>query len=191
MIIHADVSNHLKMKTINFIGFFLLLTIHSFSQDIIVQILYQKNENNTAWTAGIDEITIRQNRKIIKKIITNSDGIGKIPKAILIDSKNYDLSLTSIGIQENYLITINKSIIDTIFIRFPKDYRMRFGYAICPICNKANAVCKISMEPILVRTIVEGDTILSPIFKRTYYLGTDVGHEFNPNWYCKRDSIKF
>jgi hypothetical protein len=179
------------MRTILIILIFQLFLVDSFSQEILVQVLHHKNDDNTAWTGGIDEITVRKNRKIITKLSTSSNGIVRIPRSKVNDGMNYDLSLTSIGIQENYLTTINSRSKDTILIMLPKHYKLRFGFAICPLCNKSNKVCKISLEPILVRSIVNGDTILSPIYKRTYYFGTDLWHEFNPNWYCKRDSIKF
>ncbi len=179
------------MKTTITIFVLLHIFVSSFCQDIILKIDYQKNEDNVIWTKGIDEITIRYNGVIIKKYLTDTNGIVRIPKSLLLKADNYDISLTSIGIQENYLTSINHDVKDTVLVMLPKIYKFKFGYAICPKCNKSNKVCKISTEPILVRTIVKGDTLYSPIHKRTYYIGTDVWHEFNPIWYCKHDSIKF
>lgn len=172
----------------------IILTIsltNLFSQDYIIKLSYKKTDDNSIWNGGLDVLTIKQNQKIIRSVISDTTGIVKIPRSIIESGNDYDIFLTSIGVIENYLTTINKSASDTVFIKLPKTYNLRFGYAICPKCYKSNKVCKISTEPILIVKIVNGDTTYSPIDKRTYYSGTDVWHDFNPNWYCKRDSIKF
>lgn len=163
----------------------------SFSQSIIIKVNYIKDEDNTIWTKGIDELTIRCNKNIVLSVNTDINGIAKIPKEIIIEGYKYDLSLTSIGISENFLTTIESKQEDTLFISLPKKYAMSFGYAICPKCKRSKHVCRISTEPILIQNIQNGDTIYSPIYKRTYYLGSSVSNAFNPLWYCKKDSIMF
>ena len=96
--------------------------VSSFCQDIILKIDYQKNEDNVIWTKGIDEITIRYNGVIIKKYLTDTNGIVRIPKSLLLKADNYDISLTSIGIQENYLTSINHDVKDTVLVMLPKIY---------------------------------------------------------------------
>ena len=162
-----------------------------YSQDIRLILQYQKDENNTAWTKGIDQILIKNKHSIVSKILSDTNGVFIIPRSIISFNNSYDVTLLSIGMIENYLLTINSNSKDTITFSMPKKYVLRGGYAECPKCHRSNKVCKISTEPILIRKIINRDTVYSPISKRTYYSGTDVWHEFNPLWYCKRDSILF
>ena len=162
-----------------------------FSQDIMLVLRYQENKNNTAWNDGIYQLIIKNKQTIISKILSDTNGVFIIPGSNVNRNKTYDVTLSNIGMIDNFLLTIDKNRKDTIIISLPKKYTLKSGYAICPKCHRSDKVCKISSEPILIRKLVKGKTVYSPIGKRTYYYGTDVWHTFNPLWYCKRDSIFF
>jgi len=170
---------------------FLIGFVDCFSQDLILKLNYQKTEDNTVWTKGNEMITIKSNHSLITNVYSDTNGVFIIPRSGILNTQSFDIFLASTGMLENFLMTINMNERDTLSINLPKKYSIQAGYAICPKCHRSDEVCKISTEPILIRRIVKGDTIYSPIDNRIYYSGTSVWHEFNPLWFCKRDSIKF
>ncbi len=142
---------------------------------------------------GFEQITIKNKKEIVSRIMSDKDGIVKIPPGLLRDSVDYDLFLTTIGVNGTYLATINSKTTGLIEITLPKTYEMRFGKAICPKCKKINKVYKAvyTDPPIVTRKIFNGDTIYSPIVNGKYYMNTDVTNDLDPRWYCERDDILF
>lgn len=100
-----------------------------------------------------------------------------------------DLYLTSIGVDANYLITLNADFKDTIIVRLPKEYKG--NYPKCPKCNKSDKVFKTvyGLEQIVSFRIEKGDTIYSPKVGKKYYMGSCIDNEFNPRYFCDRDSL--
>ena len=178
------------IKNLIFIAF-LVGFEHCFSQDLILKLKYQKTEDNTVWTKGIETISLKRNHAVITTVNSDTNGIFIIHNENIPCNQSFDIFLTSIGMLENYLMTVNMLNNDTLSISLPKKYTLRSGFAICPKCHRSDKVCKLSSEPILIMRIIKGDTIYSPIDKRIYYTGSSLWHEFDPQWYCKRDSIKF
>tara|TARA_R110001592_G_scaffold341791_1_gene631144 strand:+ start:812 stop:1357 length:546 start_codon:yes stop_codon:yes gene_type:complete len=157
-------------------------------QEIEIRLIY-KNHNDI----GFDQITIKNRKEIVSRVDSDIDGILKIPTDLLIDSVNYDLFLTSIGVNGTYLTTINSKTTGIIEITLPKAYDMRMGKAICPKCKNINKVYKAvyNNPPIVTIKVVNGDTIYSPISNGKYYMDTDVTNELDPRWYCERDDLKY
>ena len=147
---------------------------------------------NTSQSSEIEQITIKNQKETVINLVSDKNGVFKIPRKILTDSNNYDVILTSMVGNGTYLATINAFSSDKIEISLPRNYQMRFGRAICPKCQKTKDVYKIthSEAPIMVQHIKNGDTTYSPIYKRTYSMG-DVYGELDPKWYCKKDDIYY
>jgi len=145
-----------------------------------------------SYSNGFDQITIQNKKEIVARIMTDKNGLATISRDIIKDLINYDLFLTSIGVSGTYLTTINSKT-KFVEISLPKKYKIRLGKAVCPKCGKTNKVIKVSYSdtPIFVRKIVNGDTIMSPIYKDRYYMGTDVTNNLDPLWYCERDDLLF
>lgn len=164
-----------------------LFTLTCLGQDIQIRLI-----NKEAYGNGINQITIQNNRKIVARIMTDTNGVATISKGIIKDFSNYDLFLTTIGEGGTYLTTINSKT-KMVEIVLPKKYKMRLGIAVCPKCRKTNRVIKVSYSsaPILERKIANGDTAMSPIYKGRYYMGTDVTNSLGPLWYCERDELLF
>jgi hypothetical protein len=158
------------------------------SQNIQIHLIYTGTNNS-----GFDQITIQHNKVIVAKIMTDKDCYAYIPQSLIKDSADYDLYLTTIGVNGTYLATIDCKLTGLIEIILPKTYKMRFGKAICPKCGKTNKVIKAiySEAPIVVRKVVKGDTIYSPIYKSRYYMNTDVTNNLDPKWYCERDNLLY
>jgi hypothetical protein len=138
------------------------------------------------------EITVKYNKAVITKLISDKNGLFFLSRDILKENNNYDLFLTSIGITPTYLATVNSVSPDSIEIALPRIYNYKSGKAICPICGKTKHVYEIihSISPILVQKVVKGDTILTSIYKGYYYMG-DVYSREDPKWYCEKDDIFF
>jgi len=173
----------------------LLLFGFSFSslcQDKAQQIEVKLNFGGTN-KIGVEQITIKRYKETISKIMTDNHGIVYISRNLLKDVIDYDLYLTSIGVNGTYLTTINSKTIGVVEISLPKKYQMRFGKAICPRCHTTRYVLETiyTDPPIRVRKIIKGDTIYSPISNGRYYMPTDVINELDPQWYCKKDDILF
>ncbi|MEI7597218.1 MAG: hypothetical protein WCK02_15830 [Bacteroidota bacterium] len=148
--------------------------------------------NKDSYSNGFDQITIQNKKEIVARIVTDKNGLVTFSKDIIKDFIDYDLFLTSIGVSGTYLTTINYKT-KFVEICLPKKYNIRLGKAVCPKCEKTNKVIKVSYSgtPVLVKKIINGDTIISPIYKDRYYMGTDVTNNLNPLWYCQRDSLLF
>lgn len=177
--------------TILFILIFLCSVTVYCQDDLIIQLRYQKNEDNTVWTKRIDKLTLRNNKNVIGDFLTDTVGITTIPKTLIEKYYDLDVFLTSIGVDTNYLVTIDKHSSDTVKIDLPKQYKGRFSK--CPKCSKSDKVYKTiyGLEQIVTMEIVSGDTIYSPMIDRKYYMGSCIVHEFNPHFYCDRDKIFF
>jgi hypothetical protein len=107
--------------------------------------------------------------------------------------EEYDIFLSMIGVDENYLTTIKKESCQQTDFVFPKKYDVKFGFARCPKCQKRDKVYKLvyGNEQLVTVNIHKKDTTYSPMVGREYYMGTCVTSDFNPEWHCERDKIKF
>jgi hypothetical protein len=148
---------------------------------------------NKPHESEFEQITIKNKKEIISRINSDKDGLVSISRTIMKDFKDYDLYLTTIGVNGTYLTTINSKTTTPIQINLPKKYIMRLGKAICPKCNKISKVFKVAYNdpPIVVIKIEQGDTVYSPIFKGKYYMDTDVTNDLDPKWYCEKDDILY
>lgn len=145
---------------------------------------------NNSESFGIEQVAIRYKKDTITNLVSDKNDVFIIPRKLISDSNDYDVILTSLIGNGIYLTTLNTFSPDKIEISLPRTYQMRFGRAICPKCQKIKDVYRIthSEAPIMVRKIVNGDTIYSPIYRRSYSQG-DVYSDFDPKWYCKKDDI--
>ena len=178
----------MKIKTIiiaSIIGN--LISLSAKGQDIKVHIVHSTNDGSY-----VDQITMKNNKKVLDKILTDKNGFATISSSMVSDSVEYDLYLTSIGVRENYVTTINAKTNRLLEIQLPKKYKMRFGKAICPKCNRINKVVKVVYceAPIVVLKVAKGDTIFSPIYRHKYYM-PDVTSNLDPKWYCEKDDLLF
>jgi hypothetical protein len=166
------------------------LTSFGFNSKPQIEIrLVYKNPNDL----GIGQITIKSKKEIVSRIMSDKDGIVKISPDLFKDSVDYDLFLTTIGVNGTYLATINSKTTGIIEITLPKTYDIRLGKALCPKCRKINKVYKAvyTDPPIVTRKVVNGDTVYSPIVNGKYYMDTDVTNDLDPKWYCERDDILY
>jgi hypothetical protein len=168
------------------------ITLYSFGFDN-KEIIEIRLILNKTYGVGLEQITIKSKKEIISRINSDKDGLVTISRNIMKDSIDYDLYLTSLGVEGTYLTTINSKTTGTIQITLPKQYKMRTGKAICPKCNKISKVYKViyTDPPIVVIKVVRGDTVYSPIFRGKYYMDTDVTNDLNPKWYCEKDDILY
>lgn len=145
---------------------------------------------NTSESFGIEQVTIRNKKDTIANLVSDKNGVFIIPRKLISNSNDYDVILTSLIGNGIYLTTLNTFSPDKFKISLPRTYQMSFGRALCPKCQKIKNVYRIthSEAPIMVRKIANGDTIYSPIYKRSYSKG-DVYSDFDPKWYCKKDDI--
>ena len=179
-----------SIKIILIIAISIALTSFGFDNKPQIEIrLINKNHNDF----GFEQITIKSKKEIVSRIMSDKDGIVNISPNLLRDSVDYDLFLTTIGVNGTYLTTINSKTTGIIEITLPKTYNMRLGKAICPKCKKINKVYKAlyTDPPIVTRKIVNGDTVYSPIVNGKYYMDTDVTNDLDPRWYCERDDILY
>jgi len=174
-----------------------LLTIILLSDTVDVtqiKLNYYRTDDNQAWNNGIDELTIKTKGRVIEKILTDKDGLGTIKKDSIKKYKEIDIFLTSIGVEELYLQTINNSSIDRWEINIPRYYKMKLGRAVCPKCKKTDKVYKAIYGDGQILTLKindMGDTTYSNISGRNFYMGTCVTNDLNPLWHCERDKIEF
>ena len=159
-----------------------------------IKLNYYRTEDNQVWNNGIDELTVKTKGRVIEKILTDKNGLGTIKKDTIKKYKEIDIFLTSIGIEELYLQTIDNSTIDRWEINIPRYYKMKLGRAVCPKCNKTDKVYKAIYGDGQILTLKindKGDTTYSNISGRNYYMGTCVTNDLNPLWHCERDKIEF
>ena len=159
-----------------------------------IKLNYIRTEDNQVWTNGIDELTLKVKGRVIEKILTDKDGVGTIKKDTIKKYKEIDIFLTSVGVEELYLKTIDNSTIDRWEINIPRYYKMKLGRAVCPKCNKTDKVYKAIYGEGQILTLKindKGDTTYSNISGRNYYMGTCVTNDLNPLWHCERDKIEF
>ncbi|MOA30528.1 hypothetical protein D3C78_1516250 [compost metagenome] len=104
-----------------------------------------------------------------------------------------DVFLASIGVDENYLVSLNPTSDNEIIILLPKAYEKKGKFALCPKCHKSNKVyiAAYGLSQIAGMNIKNGDTTYSPIVGRKYYMGSCNSNDLSPNWYCDRDKIQF
>lgn len=159
-----------------------------------IKLNYYRTEDNQVWNKGIDELTIKTKGRVIDKILTDNNGLGTIKKDTIRKYKEIDIFLTSIGVEELYLLTINNSTIDRWEINIPRYYKIKLGRAVCPKCNKSDKVYKAiygDRQILKLKIDKKGDTTYSNILGRNYYMGTCVTNDLNPLWHCERDKIEF
>lgn len=159
-----------------------------------IKLDYYRTPDNQVWSNGFDELTLKVKGEVILKVLTNKEGTAIIKKDLLKKYREVDVFLTTIGVEELYLTTINNHTIDKYIVNIPRYYTMRFKRAVCPKCKKVDKVYKAIYgdNQVLTMKITEkGDTAYSNISGRKYYMGTCVTNELNPKWYCDRDDIQF
>ena len=159
-----------------------------------IKLNYYRTPDNTVWSNGIDELTIKVSGMEIQKVLTNKTGTATIPKATIKKYGEIDMFLTTVGVEELYLTTIDNHTIDRYEVNIPRHYKMRFRRAVCPKCNKVDKVYEAVYGDNQIMTMEiseEGDTTYSNISGRKYYMGTCVTNDLNPRWYCDRDKIQF
>jgi hypothetical protein len=135
----AHFLNEMKAIIIGLLTIFFLGDTVDVTQ---IKLNYYRTDDNQVWDNGIDELTIKTKGRILEKMLTDKNGLGTIKKDTIKKYKEIDIFLTSIGVEELYLKTINNSTIDRWEINIPRDYKMKLGRAICPKCNKADKVYK-------------------------------------------------
>lgn len=159
-----------------------------------IKLDYYRTPDNQVWSNGFDELTLKVRGKQILKVLTDKEGTAKIKKDLLTKYREIDVFLTTVGVEELYLTTIDNHTIDKHIINIPRYYTMRYKRAVCPKCKKVDKVYKAIYgdNQVLKMTVSEkGDTTYSNILGRKYYMGTCVTNEMNPKWYCDRDEIQF
>jgi len=139
-------------------------------------------------------IEFRIDTLVIAKNVIQQDGSFKI---LAPTDKEFDIYYRGIGIDDTYVQTIKPTNQDTVFLTFqiPKIYKKRFGKTVCPKCNKHNQTIPIQYgwgSAIIVQNLnSKGDTIYTHYDKKNYYSGTCITSDFDPQYFCKRDNIKF
>lgn len=173
-----------------------LLTIFLLSDTDVTKIKlnYFRTEDNQVWNNGIDELTVKKDGRVIEKILTDKNGLGTLKKDTVKKYKSVDIFLTTVGVEELYLTTINNSTIDRWEINIPRAYRMKLGRAVCPKCHKVDKVYRAiygDEQVLMLKINNKGDTTYSNIVGRNYYVGTCLTNHLNPLWHCERDKIEF
>jgi len=111
--------------------------------------------------------------------------------------KTVDLYYKSIGVEDAFLQSVSPTELDTIkiAIQLPKTYEKKLGKAVCPKCNKTDQTVPIRFgmgSAMLVTHIdLDGNKILLPYDKDNYYAGSCLTSHIDPQYFCKRDEIKF
>jgi hypothetical protein len=183
----------LEMKTISTI-ILILFTSGNHDEVVRLQIEYLRTEDNQVWTNGIDEVTVKKKTRVIQKLFTSKIGLIEIRRDSIRKYGELDLYMTSTGMQELYLLSINSKAREELKIHLPRHYQFRGKFALCPKCNKADKVLRAiyGEGQMLLRKISNrGDTIYTNKIGKDYYMGTCMVHELNPQWYCDRDNIAF
>jgi hypothetical protein len=161
---------------------------------IEVNLRYRKKNNNSVWSPGSSQITIKARGTVIEIVLANDNGSAQIPAQLISKWRAIDLFLTAIGIEETYLTTLTESTPKEIDVYLPRGYKMRLGFAICPKCDRSDKVCQAvygNDQRVTTRISLNSDTTYSNVVGRKYYMGTCVTNELNPQWYCQRDGIQF
>lgn len=175
---------------------FVLTTILSSFQSsdfITIKIRYQKKGETTTYSNGSDRLILKSGHTIISDTLTTINGELRISKQLLIKHETIDVFLASIGVDENYLISLNTTSDKEIIILLPKAYEKKGKFALCPKCHKNNKVyiAAYGLSQISRMIIKDEDTTYSPIVGRKYYMGSCTSNDLSPNWYCDRDKIHF
>ena len=115
--------------------------------------------------------------------------------AVSSNKSKFDLFYSGIGINERvFLEEVFIGDRDTIFLSYqlPKQYELGlFSKPKCPKCKDKKHVIALVYDPVTFMKIENGDTIKSQIFDNKFHIQSDVGNNFDPEWYCKKDSIFF
>ena len=139
-------------------------------------------------------IEFRVDTLVIARNIIQQDGTFKI--SALAD-KEFDIYYRGIGVGDTYVQTIKPTDKDTVLltIKVPKDYKKRFGKAVCLKCNKHDQTVPIRYglgSAIVIQHVDnKDDTTYTPYDKKNYYDGGCVTSDIDPKYFCKRDKIKF
>ncbi|MFD1188339.1 hypothetical protein, partial [Pontibacter rugosus] len=114
--------------------FSFILTVLIFCKNDITEIKlnYNRTTDNQVWSNGIDVLTIKASGKEIQKVLTDETGTAAINKAMINKHGAVDVFLTSIGVEELYLTTIDNAAIDLYEVNIPRHYRFKFDRAVCP-----------------------------------------------------------
>jgi hypothetical protein len=111
------------------------------------------------------------------------------------EETSFDFFITGFGIDTILLKSYRTfpSDIITWNIELPIKHKKVLGKAVCPKCDKTDLTYPIvyTDPPLVQQTIKNGDTIISCIVNNKYYADTDVHGLLSPNWYCKRDKVKY
>lgn len=139
-------------------------------------------------------IEFRIDSLVIARNIIQQDGTFKISTTA---DKEFDIYYCGIGVGDTYLQTFKPTSKDTVSITFkiPKNYKKKYGKAVCPKCNKKDQTIPIRYgwgSAIVIQHInSKGDTANTPYYKKNYYDGGCVTSYIDPKYFCERDKIKF
>jgi len=139
-------------------------------------------------------IEFRVDTLTIARGLVQRDGGFKITAK---SDEEFDIYYAGLGIDYTYLQTLKPTIKDTVFLNFniPKNYKKHFGKAVCPKCHKHDQTLPIRYgegTAIVVQHVdAKGDTIRLPFDRKNYYAGTCITSDLDPEYFCKRDKIKF
>lgn len=176
------------------ITFILIVLLFGGNDSTEIKLNYYRTRDNQVWNNGIDELTIKVRGKVIQKILTDKTGTATLNKSTIKKHGEVDVFLTTIGIEELYLTTLDNATIDKHEVNVPRHYKIRFNKAICPKCNKVDKVYQAvygDNQVMTMKVTEKGDTTYSNILGRKYYMGTCITNDLNPKWYCDRDKIQF
>ena len=139
-------------------------------------------------------IEFRLDTVVIASDVVKQDGKFRISAAT---TKPFDIYYRGIGVGETFVQTIQTSGKDTIFLNWnlPKVYKKRLGKALCPKCNTYRETIPILYgmnSAILIQTRdSNGKKIFSQYDEKNYYDGNCVTTSLDPQFFCKRNLIKF
>jgi len=158
-----------------------------------IKINYNRTEDNQVWTKRTDQITVKKKGRTIQEIPTDKTGLVEIKKDSINKYGKLDIFMTSSGMQELYLLSVDKKTSNKLEINLPRQYELKEKFAVCPKCHKSDKVMKAIYgdNQSLLRVVKKGDTTYTNKIGKDYFMGTCKAHELNPKWYCDRDDIQF
>lgn len=170
-----------------------LLTFSPKSSETVIFGQVTADEKTRVNVVGV-QVDVRLDTTVIATGFIGKDLTFTIPAVF---DKTVDLYYKSIGVQDAFLQSVSPTELDTIkiAIQLPKTYEKKLGKAICPKCNKTDQIVPIRFgmgSAMLVTHLdLDGNKILLPYDKNYYYAGSCMTSLIDPQYFCKRDEIKF
>jgi hypothetical protein len=140
------------------------------------------------------QVELRFDTTVIASTIIGKDLTFSMPAAF---DKKVDLYYKSVGVEDAFIQSISPTELDTVKIAFelPKAYKKKLGKVTCPECNKSDQTVPIQYgmgSAMLVPYMdLDGNEIFLPYDRNNYYAGSCVTSHIDPQYFCKRDAIKF